>query len=106
MNTERRTYSQAVAQTQAEKKEEKDTRKEKEKEVQGKGKGPSQTPPRSEQGAGLPQRFPFVKDMSEYEEEEERERRGRLSLSMGSLQTGELVGWHIVWKGLPGRWLK
>ena len=68
-NTERRTYAQAVAQTQAEKREEKETRKGK-KEVRGKGKGPSKTPPGKEQGADLPQRFPFVGGMSEYEEEE------------------------------------
>ena len=65
-NTEKKTYAQAAAQTQGEVKEEK------EKEVRGKGKGPSQRPPGSEQGASLPQRFPFVEDMSEYEEEEKK----------------------------------
>ena len=69
-NTEKRTYAQAAAQTQAEKREEKGKGKENKKEAWGKGKGTSQTPPGSEQGAGLPQRFPFVGDMSEYEEEE------------------------------------
>ena len=66
------TYAQAAAQTQAEKREEKEKRKGNEKEVRGKGKGPSQTTPGNEQDAGLPQRFPFVEDMSEYEEEEKR----------------------------------
>ena len=73
--TERSTYAQAAAQTQSEKREEKESRKGKEEEVRGTGRGPSKTPPESEQGADLPQRFTFVEDMSEYEEEECRKTR-------------------------------
>ena len=55
-NTETKTYAQAGAQTHAEEK----------------GKGPKTsavTPEESEVFAHLPQRFPFVEDLSEYEEE-------------------------------------
>ena len=70
MNTERKTYAQAAAQTQAEKREEKETRK---------GKGPNTPVAKSEilevsgGAAGPLQRFPFVEDLNEYEEEEGKE---------------------------------
>ena len=91
-NTEKRTYAQAAAQTQAEKREEKEKRKGNENEVRGKGKGPSQTTPGSEQDAGLPQRFPFVEDMSEYEEEK-AEKQGTMTKAV--VVHGVSTNWRV-----------
>ena len=64
-----KTYAQAAAQTHLE------VLDEMKKVPRGKGKGPSPPAAKPEVSGGatdLPQRFPYVEDLSDYEEEEER----------------------------------
>ena len=90
--TTTRTYAQAEAQAQVEVKKEKGNRKEK-----AKGHNPPAATPAVWEGpggaTGLPQRFPYVEDLSDYEEEEGAERYGTMAKAV--VVHGKPTNWRI-----------